>query len=74
MKQYSLSSVTISVKLFFILLAVSILIIPIFILMWGPETKGAVFATVLVSVLAFSTLMTLFTRATVQAVLVGSAA
>ncbi|KAH9203508.1 hypothetical protein DL95DRAFT_418982 [Leptodontidium sp. 2 PMI_412] len=73
-KQYSLSSVTIAVKLCFVLLAVSILIIPVFILMWGPDTKTAVSTTVLISVLAFSTLMTLFTRATVQAVLVGTAA
>lgn len=74
MKQYSLSSVTIAVKLCFVLLAVSILIIPVFILMWGPDTKAGVSTTVLISVLAFSTLMTLFTRATVQAVLVGTAA
>ncbi|KAH6706537.1 hypothetical protein BKA61DRAFT_616627 [Leptodontidium sp. MPI-SDFR-AT-0119] len=73
-KQYSLSSVTIAVKLCFILLAVSILIIPVFILMWGPDTKTAVSTTVLISVMAFSTLMTLFTRATVQAVLIGTAA
>ncbi|PVH80880.1 hypothetical protein DL98DRAFT_626334, partial [Cadophora sp. DSE1049] len=73
-KQYSLSSVTIFVKLFFVLLAVSILIIPVFILLWGPDTKAAVSATVLISVLVFSTLMTLFTKATVQAVLVGTAA
>lgn len=73
-KHYSLTSVTAFVKLFFVLLAVSILIIPVFILMWGPDTKAAVSATVLISVLVFSTMMTLFTQATVQGVLVGTAA
>ncbi|KAH7417507.1 hypothetical protein BKA64DRAFT_301987 [Cadophora sp. MPI-SDFR-AT-0126] len=73
-KRYSLKSVTITVKLFFVLLAVSILTIPVFILMWGPNTKATISATVLISVLIFAALMTLFTKATVQAVLVGTAA
>ncbi|KAH7413463.1 hypothetical protein BKA64DRAFT_771575 [Cadophora sp. MPI-SDFR-AT-0126] len=73
-KQYSLASVTIAAKLCSVLLAVSILIIPVFILMWGPNTKASVSVTVIVSVLIFAALMTLFTKATVQVVLMGTAA
>ncbi|KAL5315420.1 hypothetical protein ACEPPN_016287 [Leptodophora sp. 'Broadleaf-Isolate-01'] len=72
-KQYSLSGVTIAAKLCFVLLAVSILIIPVFILMWVPETKAGISATFLVSVLLFSTIMTLFTKSTIQIVLAGTA-
>ncbi len=71
---YSLTWVTAIVKLGLVLLAVSISIVPVFILLWVPESRGGTSATVLISVLVFSTLMTLFTKATVQGVLVGTAA
>jgi hypothetical protein len=71
---YSLTSVSAFAKLVNVLLAVSILIIPVFILLWIPETRAWISATVLISVLVFSTLMSLFTKARVQDVLVGTAA
>lgn len=57
-----------------ILLTVGILIIPVFLLLWIPMTQGWIAATVLLSVLAFSMFMSLFTKAEVQSVLVGTAA
>ena len=71
---YSLESVSAVAKLLNVLLAVDILIIPVFILLWIPENRAWISATVLISVLVFSTLMSLFTKARVQDVLVGTAA
>lgn len=72
--QYSVSTVAAIAKLLTVLLTVGILIIPVFLLLWIPMTRAWISATVLISVLAFSSLMSLFTKAEVQGVLVGTAA
>jgi hypothetical protein len=61
-------------RLICVVLTVGILIIPVFILLWIPETRAWISATVLISVLGFSILMSLLIKATVQEVLVGTAA
>jgi hypothetical protein len=61
-------------KILNVLSTVSILLIPIFILLWMPETRAWISATVLISVFMFCVLMSLFTEAKVQDVLVGTAA
>ncbi|KUJ19257.1 uncharacterized protein LY89DRAFT_731665 [Mollisia scopiformis] len=71
---YSKSAVTTFTKLISVLFAVAILVVPIFILLWIPETRAWISATVLISVFVFSALMTLFSGARVQEILVGTAA
>lgn len=61
-------------KLINVLLTVCILLIPIFVLLWVPETRAWISATVLISVFVFCVLMSLFMEAKVQDVLVGTAA
>lgn len=72
--QYSTHRVSAFAKLISVLIAVAILVIPIFVLLWIPETRAWISATVLISVFVFSALMSLLTEARVQEVLVGTAA
>jgi hypothetical protein len=71
---YPMERVMAMAKLICVVLTVGILIIPVFILLWIPETRAWISATVLISVLGFSILMSLLIKATVQEVLVGTAA
>ncbi|KAE8454353.1 hypothetical protein EG329_005278 [Mollisiaceae sp. DMI_Dod_QoI] len=71
---YSESTVSAAAKLISVLLAVAVLVVPVFILLWIPETRAWISATVLISVFVFSALMSLLTEARVQEVLVGTAA
>jgi hypothetical protein len=73
-EQYSDTKIFVVAKMLTILLAVGMLIIPVFLLLWIPKTQACISATVLISVLLFSTLISLFTKARVQEVLVGTAA
>ncbi|PMD60665.1 uncharacterized protein K444DRAFT_721015 [Hyaloscypha bicolor E] len=61
-------------KLLIVFFTVGILIIPIFLLLWIPLTRAWISVTVLLSVLTFSTLISLLTKATGNEVLVGTAA
>ncbi|PMD21474.1 hypothetical protein NA56DRAFT_703659 [Hyaloscypha hepaticicola] len=73
-ERYSDTKLSVFAKMSTILLAVGILIIPVFIFLWFPKTQACISATVLISVLVFSTLISLFTKARAQEVLVGTAA
>jgi hypothetical protein len=66
--------VTGAAKLFSVLVAVAILIIPISVFLWVPLSRGWTSATVIISVLVFSTMLSLSTNIKVRDILLGSAA
>jgi hypothetical protein len=73
-EEYSRAGIAAVTKLFTVIITVGILIVPVFILLWIPLTRAGITTVVLISVLTFSSLMSLFTKAEVREVLVGTAA
>jgi len=71
---YSDAGVAAATKLLTVIITVGVLIIPVFILLWIPLDRAGITTVVLISVLTFSALMSLFTKAEVREVLVGTAA
>lgn len=71
---FSQMRVTGAAKLFSVLVAVAILIIPISLFLWVPLSRGWTSATVIISVLVFSTMLSLSTNIKVRDILLGSAA
>lgn len=73
-RYYSQGRLAFATKLLSVLLAVAVLLIPVFVLLWISLNRTWMTVTVLVSVMIFSTMLCLFTQIRIQEVLVGSAA
>ncbi|KAF8851979.1 hypothetical protein BDZ45DRAFT_730490 [Acephala macrosclerotiorum] len=71
---FSQNRVATTTKLLSVLVAVAVLIIPVFILFWGSLDRGGMSATVLVSAIVFSVLLSLSTKIEIREVLLGAAA
>ena len=73
-RHFSQLRITVAAKLISVLLAISVLIIPILVLFLASLSKILMSATLLVSVLTFSATLCFFTQIGIQELLVGSAA
>lgn len=71
--RYSIRAVSILINISIVFLTVGVLIIPVFLLLWIPMSRAEVSITVVVSVLSFAVVMSMFNKSEIKEVLIGTA-